>query len=72
MPQLLFGVPAVAWVGQTISKMNAIGTENKLIWNRLWLESYQSLGGKRTSGEKGCPRAAAYGLWFLGRIVVLD
>jgi hypothetical protein len=45
------------------------GKESPQDWGRFWLETYKGLGGlKENCGSKGCPRAAAYGLWRLGRI----
>jgi hypothetical protein len=43
------------------------GHESKLEWNRYWLATYHSLGGESPeTGAKGCPKAASFGLWYLG------
>lgn len=65
----LNGVPATGWVRNTIARMNLQGSTRRADWARLWLQSYRELGGRSdSSGNKGCPRAAAYGLWLLGRV----
>lgn len=57
------------WVLGTARKMQDARTDTQATWNNSWLERYRELGGcSKTSGSKGCPRAAAYGLWFLGRL----
>lgn len=62
-------IDKVRWVQRTIEKMQAVGADDKQMWDRFWLETYFELGGKsRATGSKGCPKAAAYGLWYLGRI----
>ena len=46
------------------------GTVETSDWVRFWLQTYRELGGQSIdSGNKGCPRAGAYGLWYLGRLV---
>ena len=57
------------WVFRTVEKMSAAGKADVKTWDRFWLQTYQELGGKsETSGSKRCPRAAAFGLWTLGRL----
>ncbi len=57
------------WVLGTVEKMRRAGTTEAADWARFWLETYGELGGRSNeSGAKGCPRAGAYGLWFLGRL----
>jgi hypothetical protein len=65
----LFKVPAIKWVLDTSQKMQKLGASDRASWNRLWLETYEKLGGQSSScGTKPCPRAAAYGLWYSGAI----
>ena len=55
---------------RTAEKMQVNSSDEKQRWNEYWLEAYFSLGGtKSNTGSKPCPKAAAYGLWYLGRIV---
>lgn len=62
-------IPVTPWVCGTAEKMRKADTESVSNWNRYWLETYHELGGASgQSGSKGCPRAAAYGLWYLGRV----
>lgn len=68
-PAVLSKIPLVQWVRGTIEKMSAIGATDVRAWNQAWIETYLDLDGEKVSvGRKGCPRAAAYGLWRLGRI----
>jgi len=49
--------------------MKQAASADRTDWTRCWYETYRELGGRsKASGNKACPRAAAYGLWFLGRI----
>ena len=69
MPIILFKIPLVDWVRRTIKYMNTAGKEDSKNWSNYWLQAYEDLGGKSTSsGSKGCPKCAVYGLWRLGRI----
>lgn len=69
MPIILFNIPLVHWVKQTIEKMNAAGKDDFETWSKYWLQTYKDLGGKSdNSGSKECPKHSAYGLWRLGRI----
>jgi hypothetical protein len=62
-------IQVTPWVLGTAEKMQKAGTEAVRDWNRYWLETYRELGGRSDqSGSKGCPRAAAYALRFLGRL----
>lgn len=62
----LYGIAVGDWVLGTIAKMK--GTERN-DWAQFWRATYQELGGGSNAvGDKGCPRAGAYGLWYLGRI----
>ncbi|MBD2495245.1 DUF6979 family protein [Nostoc sp. FACHB-280] len=70
----LLRLPTIPWVTQTIKKMNVHSNESpkiwKKIWRECWYETYIKLGGEREySGTKPCPMCAAYGLWYLGRVV---
>lgn len=65
----LFKVPAGQWIQGTIAKMNRDGVKDSGSWTARWVETYYELGGQSgESAKKGCPLAAAYGLWQLGRI----
>jgi hypothetical protein len=69
LPSVLNKIPVTQWVLDTATKMQAAGTKEVSDWNRFWLQTYQALGGESDeSGSKGCPRAGAYALWFLGRL----
>ena len=60
-------IPVTSWVLGTAEKMREANTEAVSDWNRFWLKTYQELGGcSGESGSKGCPKAAAFALWFLG------
>src|SRR5262245_15502351 len=62
-------IPVSMWVQRTSEKMEAANTEAPTDWRRFWLETYRELGGcSEESGSKRCPQAAAYALWFLGRL----
>lgn len=62
-------IPLTPWVLGTVAKMNRARTTDRRDWNRFWSQTYQELGGQSDeSGAKGCPRAAGYGLWLLGRL----
>jgi len=66
MTRLLFRVPISRWVLATAQAMDAAHTTDAAAWRAHWAESYTALGGHTTSGTKGCPRSAAYALWYLG------
>ena len=69
MPTVLFNISLVRWVRGTIEQMNAAGKDDIESWGNYWFQTYKDLGGTSdTSGSKGCPQHAAYGLWRLGRI----
>jgi hypothetical protein len=60
-------IPVVEWVLGTARKMRADACEGRSDWNEFWVATYRELGGRaRTTGNKPCPMAAAYGLWYLG------
>ncbi|MBD2500431.1 DUF6979 family protein [Anabaena azotica] len=70
MSDLLFGIPIIPWFQETMNAMPIHGEGTRKIWNNCWYEAYKKLGGEKEScGTKGCPKNAAYGLWYLGRIV---
>ncbi|HUU26233.1 MAG TPA: hypothetical protein VM123_00340 [archaeon] len=69
MPEVLFNIPLVRWVLGTIEKMNDAGRNDFETWSNYWFSTYKDLGGQSdSSGSKGCPQLATYGLWRLGRI----
>lgn len=69
MSTVLFNISLVRWVRGTIERMNAAGKDDIESWCNYWFQTYKDLGGTSdTSGSKGCPQHAAYGLWRLGRI----
>ncbi len=69
MPAELFKIPLVRWVRGTIKRMNAAGKDDFETWSYYWFKTYKDLGGQSdSSGSKECPKHAAYGLWYLGRI----
>src|SRR5664280_1343983 len=69
MADVLFGMPIAQWIRGTAERMAATGNDDRPSWNRAWMEEYTKLGGhSATCGEKGCPRAAAYALWYLGYV----
>ena len=62
-------IPVAEWVCGTADKMREAGAESASEWRRFWLQTYWEPGGtSQMSGEKACPKAAAYALWYLGRI----
>jgi len=66
---LLFKIPLVLWVIGTIKKMKKAGKDDFKTWSNYWFRTYKDLGGKSdSSGSKGCPKYATYGLWRLGHI----
>jgi hypothetical protein len=66
-PAVLNKIPIVEWVRGVAKKMETAATEERADWNESWATTYEELGGKqRTIATKGCPMAAAYGLWYLG------
>lgn len=68
-PGRLNGIPITGWVLGTIAKMTRERPDDRTAWARCWYRTYRELGGRsQATGSKGCPRAAAYGLWVLGRI----
>ena len=66
----LFGVDAATWVAFVARSMEAGATpEDRVAWAKAWRRGYRAAGGRSlATGEKGCPRAAVYGLWYLGRL----
>ncbi len=68
MATKLFGIDVRKWILGTSKKMAVAGSTESKDWRRFWRDTYQELGGRSTSGEKGCPGAGAYGLWFVGRV----
>lgn len=66
---ILNKIPVTPWVLGTVKKMNKMGAIDKRKWDDSWLQTYGELGGRsEESGKKPCPKAAAYGLWFFGRL----
>lgn len=66
---MLYGISIVVWVIGTVRKMRESGLSDKSTWNDCWGRTYDELEGKSAeSRNEPCPRAAAYGLWNLGRI----
>ena len=69
MPVLLYKIPLTQWIRTTNDKMNTSGNEDSVSRGDYWVRTYKDFGGRSdTSGSKGCPKLAAYGLWRLGRI----
>jgi hypothetical protein len=66
MTRVLSRVPISDWVLRTAQAMGAAGAADKKAWRKHWADSYGALGGRTTSGSKGCPRSAAYAMWYLG------
>ena len=66
MASTLYGIPISAWVLDTAQAMDAAHAPDEAAWRKHWADSYRALGGRTTSGSKGCPRSAAYALWYLG------
>ncbi|MBN2488270.1 MAG: hypothetical protein JXA98_04515 [Methanosarcinaceae archaeon] len=65
----LYQVPVKDWVLKTTEKMKKNSKQDVSSWNKYWEETYFELDGKKASiACKGCPRKAAYTLWYLGRI----
>lgn len=65
----LFNIQAKDWVLITSEKMKANNRQDASSWNAFWEETYYELGGNKSSIScKGCPKKAAYVLWYLGRI----
>jgi len=55
------------WIRGIIEKIKEAYAKEE--WNKTWFKTYKELGGERPySGNKGCPRAAAYCLFMMGRI----
>ena len=55
------------WINGAIDKVNAECLKKE--WNDAWFKTYKELGGEsQNSGEKGCPKNAAYFLFKFGRI----
>lgn len=69
MSEKLFHIPLVRWVRGTIERVNESGKDQFPEWSKCWVETYNDLGGQRTSGSKNCPQRAAHCLWYLGRVV---
>jgi len=66
MTSTLFKVAISEWVFRTAHAMDAAHSADDAAWRKHWASSYWALGGRTTSGSKGCPRSAAYALWYLG------
>ena len=65
----LYKIPAKDWVLKTTEKMKKNNKQDASSWNKYWEETYFELGGKNQYAAcKGCPKKAAYTLWYLGRI----
>lgn len=64
----LYHMPVTQWVMGTVERVLHTGREDSDTWNTCWANEYAALGGIKSSGDKPCPRAAAYGLWILGRL----
>ncbi len=57
------------WFLRTASKADQARCKDKKSWDGLWQDTYRELGGSSISvAKKECPKNAAYGLWFLGRV----
>ena len=56
-------VDLVHWVYGAIEKYQR-GTS----WSEAWIRTYHEVGGRTTSGLKGCPMAAAKTLYEHGRL----
>jgi len=66
---LLNRIPVTPWVTGTVARVLRTGRTDAQTWNDCWYDAYTALGGQsQDSGNKGCPRAAARGLWLLGRL----
>ena len=63
---VLYGLPVSEWVLRTALAMEATHATDTSTWAKHWANSYSALGGRSSSGSKGCPRSAAYALWYLG------
>ena len=66
MASTLYWIPISTWVLDTAQAMDAARATDGAVWRKHWVDSYWALGGRSTSGSKGCPRSAAYALWYLG------
>jgi len=66
MSNNLYKIDLIKWMIETIRCMN--NSLDKTVWDNCWIKIYKDLGGKKTSGEKGCPKNAAYGIWQLGLV----
>src|SRR5919198_569298 len=63
-------MPVRSWVFRTVHKMRRARATDVSAWVRFWRQAYDELGGRSSKvASKGCPRAGAYGLWFLGRLL---
>ena len=63
---VLYGLPVSDWALRTALGMEATHATDTSTWAKHWADSYWALGGRSSSGSKGCPRSAAYALWYLG------
>ena len=59
-----YGINIAKWVYGTIQRRK----RESLSWNEAWEKTYKKLGGKATTGAKGCPGKAAETLYLLGRL----
>ncbi len=65
----LYYIQVNDWVLKTAEKMKNANRQDSDSWNTFWEKTYFDLGGKnKFSARKGCPKKAAYTLWYLGRI----
>jgi len=66
MTRMLSRVPMSDWVLRTAQAMDDARGADDAAWRKHWADSYWALGGTSDSvAHKGCPRTAAYGLWYL-------
>jgi hypothetical protein len=65
---VLYYIPTARWVLGTVKRILRQGCDDREIWNQCWHDEYKALGGIAKSGTKPCPRGAAYGLWYVGRL----
>ncbi len=61
------------WVLGAARRMGDWGREDPASWAEAWRRTYYERGGNnRSAAERGSPRSAGYGLWFVGRIREAD
>lgn len=66
MRSMLYKVPISAWLSGAAHAMDTANATSKAAWRKHWADSYRALGGSSSCGNKGCPRSAAYALWYMG------